>query len=337
MNLAGTEALREAEGKTATFDSEDVKYMDFFQKIMFKWGIEDAKLNGFFSQLAKKITTGAAIAGIFSVVGAILPTVAVVSSIAAAAGAAVAAAPVLVMVIGAIIFGIGLFMFATWLLKPYPTIKDCEVFLATIFSGAHPFDFPEATMGEIENDAVEINLKDGEKIGIKKIKPNFNYELINTFQEEGIDQDDSEESDSDIAELTKMYDDLDIDELEDDANVDENKRLVRRFVRNVFPEEKRNALEDMLTDEVEDDNEYAEYLQELLTIINGCFKLNKEAVDEDGEKKFPFALNSQKIQSFLRDKNNTASDRLTKLIDVVDNFVDRVDKYEKENNTEKNQ
>jgi hypothetical protein len=321
VNLAGTESLREADREVATFDERDVKYMDFFQKMMFNLGIEDAKLNGFFSQLAKKITTGAAIAGIFSLVGALLPSMAIISSIAAAAGAAVAAAPVLVMIIGAIIFGIGLFMFATWLLKPYPTVKDCEAFLATIFSGSHPFDFPEATMGEIENTAQPIDQ-------IKKPKPVFNDELIVNFYEEGIDQEEPEEGDvEDVKDLVKKYDDLDIDEVESEANIEEHKRLIRRFVRNVFPAEKREKLAEFLRDEVEDDNEYAEYLEDLLSVINDCFLVNKEFLDEDGEKIFPFALNSKSVQTFLTDKQNSAKDRLTKVIDVVDNFVDRVDKY----------
>ena len=324
LNMAGTESLREEEGKVAKFDERDVKYMDFFQKILFKLGVENSKLNGFFSQIAKKIAAGAAITGAFSLVGALLPSMNIISGIAAAAGGAVAAAPVLVMVIGAILFGIGLFMFATWLLKPYPTVKDCEVFLATIFSGAHPFDFPDATMGEIEQ---EVEIKDpGKK------KPAFNFDLINDFYEEGVEDDNMDTEEEDLkSELVKKYDDLDVDELEDEDNVAENQRLIKKFCRNLFSPEKRERLEDDLRDEVEDNNSYAEHLEDLLSIINSCFIVNRESVDEKGEKLFPFALNSTKVQNFLMDKNNLAVVRLSKVIDVVDNFVDRVDNQPKQN------
>ena len=334
VNMAGTEAIKEgkeeeAEKGKATFDTEDVKYMDFFQKMLFKLGVKDAKINGFFAEISKKITQGAAITGIFALISALLPSMGIISGIAAAAGAAVAAAPLLVMVIGAILFGIGLFMFATWLLKPYPTIQDCETFLATIFSGAHPFDFPDANLGDIETKPEE---------DIKPQKPAFNTEIMIELEREGVEEDIPGEGEGegevketkDMKDLVKMYDDLDIDTLEDQEEVSDNIRLARKFVRNIFTQPGRDNLVGYLEDEIdENESDYAELLQDLLSIVDKCALINKDEVDEDGKKLFPFALNAEKVQKYLRDKNNTAKDRITKVIDTVDNFIDRIDKATK--------
>jgi ElaB/YqjD/DUF883 family membrane-anchored ribosome-binding protein len=329
VNLEGTGVLSEAEedeaaaGK-AKFDEEDVKYMDFFQKMMFKLGIKDAKLNGFFSEISKKITTGAAITGVFAVVGALLPSMGIISGIAAAAGAAVAAAPVLVMIIGAILFGIGLFMFATWLLKPYPTIENCRIFLATIFEGAHPFDFPDANLDDLAK-----NVKPEDEI--KPRKPAFNTDLILDLEEEGVEEDipGGEDLEDEVKDIIKRYDDLDIEILEDDDEVENNKVLAKIFVRNVSTEKGREKILAKIEDikEDEEDNEYTEALEEFLGIIDEIY--SGDAVKEeteDGKKKYPYALNYKKTQEFLRSKNNSVADRMTKVIDVTDNFIDRIDK-----------
>ena len=44
---------------------------------------------------------------------------------------------------------------------------------------------------------------------------------------------------------------------------------------------------------------------------------------------YPYALSYQKIQAYLKDKKNSVADRMTKVIDVTDNFIDRIDKINK--------
>ena len=313
-----TNTIEDKKG-AATFNTRDVKYLDFFQKMMFKLGIKDAKLNGFFSEITKKVAQGAAITGIFAVLGALLPSMGIVTAIAGAAGAAIAAAPILVMIIGAIIFGIGLFMFATWLLKPYPTVKDCETFLASIFDGSNVFDYPESNIGDISNTAVSIKK-------LKKVKPAFNNDVIIDLEEDGVEEDIPGTSDGDYSKIVKLYDDLDIDTLEDQAEVTDNIIIVRKFVRNIFTPEGRKKVNNLLEDDIdENQNDYSESLQELLNIIDECIKINATEKDKSGKKKFPFAINSQKMQAYLTDSKNTAKERLAKIIDSVDNFIDRVD------------
>ena len=327
-NIEGTKELREseeieAEKGSATFDEKDVKYLEFFQKMMYKLGVKDTKLNGFLSEIVKKIAAGGAMIGIFAVISSLFPTAGVLAGIAAGVGAAVAAAPALVMIIGAIIFGIGLFMFATWLLKPYPTIENCRIFLSTLFNGSNPFDFPDMTL-----DTLGKNVKPEDEAKPEKIV--WNFELIDQFDEEGIEKEEEKEFgvedatdslDSETLEVIKDYDDLDLDMLEDEDNVDENKRSVRLFVRKIFKKKGREDIQDMFEDLKDDDedNEYTDELEKLFSIIDRIY--SNGSLDE-----FPYALQKDSVKTYLRDRNNSILKRLTKIIDVTDNYIDRVDK-----------
>ena len=329
VDLEGTKALRESEEEEAekgkaTFDSEDVKYMDFFQKMMFKLGIKDAKINGFFAEISKKITQGAAITGVFALIGAILPSMGIVAAIAGAAGAAVAAAPVLVMIIGAILFGIGLFMFATWLLKPYPTIENCRIFLGTIFSGAHPFDFPDANLDDL---AKGVKPEDE----VEELEPAFNTELIIDLEEEGVEEEIPGKGDTkeEMKDIVKMYDDLDIDTIEDEDEVEDNKAQAKYFIRNIFSEDGRDRIRKYIKNlrDEDDDNEYTDHLEEFLELVDeiyGSDFINQE--NKEGKKKYPYALEYKSVRIFLRSKKNSVADRMSKVIDVTDNFIDRVEK-----------
>ena len=329
-NVEGTKTLRESEeieaekGK-ATFDEKDVKYMEFFQKMMYKLGIKDTKINGFLSEIVKKVAAGGAMIGIFAVISSLFPTAGVLAGIAAGVGAAVAAAPVLVMIIGAIIFGIGLFMFATWLLKPYPTIENCRIFLSTIFNGSNPFDFPDMTL-----DTLGKNVEPEDEAKPEKIA--WNFELITHLDDEGIEKEDEQEYGVDgsgetdtlndeTLRVIKDYDDLDLDMLEDEDNVSENKRTVRLFVRKIFKKKGREDIQDMFEDlnDDDEDNEYTDELEKLFSIIHRIY--TEGSLDE-----FPYALEKDTVKIYLKDRNNSILKRLTKIIDVTDNYIDRVDK-----------
>jgi hypothetical protein len=321
------EAEEKRKGK-ATFDEKDVKYMDFFQKMLFKMGVKGTKLNGFFAEISKKVAQGAAITGIIAIIGALLPSMGIITAIAGAVGAAIAAAPVLVMIVGAILFGIGLFMFATWLLQPYPTIENCRIFLSTIFSGGSPFDYPESTLGSIETEPLQKARKE-------KMKPAFDFPLIADLEEEGVEEEEpgSEEVIAQEAtDIIKQYDDLDIDTIEDDEEVEKNKRIARIFVRNITTKKGRDKIQDAIETikEDEEDNEYTETLEEFLSLISNITLSDAIAAeDEDGKKLYPYALSADSVKNFLKDKKNSIADRMTKIIDVTDNFIDRIDKVNK--------
>jgi len=329
-NVEGTKVLRESEeieaekGK-ATYDEKDLQFLSFFERMLVKLGVKDSKLNGFLSEIAKKVAGGAAVTGIVAVISALFPTAGVLSGIAAGIGAAVAAAPVLVMIIGAIIFGIGLFMFATWLLKPYPTIENCRIFLSTIFNGSNPFDFPDMTLDTLGKNVEPEDEAEPEKIA-------WNFELITHLDDEGIDKDEEEEygvdaessetHDKDTLELIKDYDDLDLDMLEDDDNVDDNKKTVRLFVRKIFKKKGRNEyIQEMFEDLKDDDedNEYTDELEKLFSIIHRIY-------DTDISEEMPYALERKTVQDYLTDGDHSIRKRLTKVIDVTDNYIDRLEK-----------
>lgn len=325
----------EKEKGRATFDEKDVKYMDFFQKMLFKLGVKGTKLNGILAEISKKITQGAAITGVISILGAILPSMGIVSAIAGAVGAAIAAAPVLVMIIGAVLFGIGLFMFATWLLQPYPTIQNCRIFLSTIFAGSNPFDYPETEIGSF--DTVPMD-------SVKPRKPAFNFELIQDLEKEGVEEEipgggsDNEALAEEADDIIKVYDDLDIDMLEDEKEVEDNKRIARIFVRNIFSKSGRDKIQDALESmkEDEEDNEYTESLETFVSLVDDIFKSDAfKEEDEDGKKAYPYALSYSNVQEFLKSKSNSVADRMTKVIDVTDNFIDRIDKINKKDKDEK--
>jgi ribosome-associated protein YbcJ (S4-like RNA binding protein) len=325
------EAEEDRKGK-AIFDENDVKFMDFFQKMMFKLGVKGTKLNGILSEISKKLVQGAAITGIISIIGALIPSAGIIAAIGGAVGAAIAAAPVLTMLIGAVLFGIGIFMFATWLLQPYPTIKNCRIFLSTIFSGSNPFDYSDATLGSIETVPMDK---------VKKTRPAFNIPLIVDLEEEGVEEEipgSPEELTKEAKDIIGDYDNLDIDTIEDDEEIEKNKRIARIFVRNIFTTEGRDKIQDELSslEEEEEDNEYSKLLEDFLVLIENIY--NGDAIsqeDEDGKKLYPYALSYKKVQDFLKDKNNSIADRMSKVIDVTDNFIDRIDKIKTKGKNEK--
>ena len=160
---------------------------------------------------------------------------------------------------------------------------------------------------------------------------------MDQFEEEGIDADDQEEFGVEpitegLAKAVRDYDDLDLDMLEDQDQVNENKRLVRVFVRNIFKENGRDNIQDLF-DDIEDDaeeNDYTEELAVLFSIIDEIYTSGiLDETDEDGEQKFLFGLQKENVKSFLRSKENSLASRMTKIIDVTDNIIDRIDKAKK--------
>lgn len=337
-NLEGTEALTEGtlaiyeDKEVASFDEKDLQYLDFFQKMLYKLGVRDAKLNGFFSTIAKKITQTATVVGFITIIGALLPNVGIMSAIAGAVGGAVAAAPVLVMIIGAILFGIGLFMFATWLLKPYPTIKNCEIFLSTIFDGSNVFDNPEEILADVKAET-----KPAEEIRREDLKPAFDFEYIQEVGEEGFEeeddqtQEDREEAEKNIRKTISKYDDLDLDTLENPKTVKEYKKIVRTFVRKVYlvTEDREDEFNEFLDEDIQnyDFDKTPKFIEELLELRDIILFCNMTHDSSKGtEYEITFGLYRESVQDFLSDSSNTLVKRLGKIIDVVDNMIDRMDK-----------
>lgn len=332
INLQGTGELRESKeeesevGK-AKFDKDDVKYLAFFQKLMFKLGIKDAKLNGFLAVITQK----ASFAGVGAIIASFLPTAGLLAGITGA----IASAPLLVIIVGAILFGIGLFMFATWLLKPYPTIENCEIFLGTIFQGANPFDFPEVTLDTLISSAEPPE-------DAKKMKSPFKIELIEDLAEHGVDAEDEDEDDMDnvdfreIKKLVKKYDDLDIDILEDEDEIEKNKNLTKQFIRKCFTKKGRDDIQDLLSeiDDEDEENEFTKGIEEFLSLIDKIYASSiSKLEDKKGNVVFPYALSYKKLQNVLKSRYNSLDERMTRLIDVTDHFIDRIDKFIKANSS----
>lgn len=335
INLENTETLTKdilSIFKDKQIDEKNLQYLDFFQKMLYKLGVKDTKLNEFFSTVAEKIITQNATAvGFITIIGALLPNVDIMSAITRTVNVTVAAAPVLIMIIGAILFGINLFMFSTWLLKPYPTVKDCEIFLSTIFDGSNVFNNLEETITDIKS---EIKLT--EEIKEENFKPAFDFEYIEEIEKENFYddnqiQEDKEEVEKNIKKIISKYDNLNLDILEDPKMVKKYKEIVKTFVRKVYlvTEDREDEFIDLLDENIEDYDfektpKFIEELLDLRDLILFCNKIHDESKGTDYE--LTFGLYREDIQDFLLDSNNTLVERLEKIIDVVDNMINRMDK-----------
>jgi uncharacterized protein (TIGR02145 family) len=133
-------------------------------------------------------------------------------------------------------------------------------------------------------------------------------------------------SDNLVQKIIEAYDELDVDYLEDDDNVETNKSIVRKFINYITTEDGRNEILEEIEDLEEDGNEYIKELIRLAEIVNNIYKSGvTKLLNEEGKQKFPFALDRESIQEYLQNKENSLGDRMSKLIDVVDNIVDRIE------------
>jgi hypothetical protein len=203
-----------------------------------------------------------------------------------------------------------------------------------MFAGSNPFDYPEMEVGNIKTVPIE---------DVKPLKPAFDFELIQDLEEEGVEEEIPGGSESEVLveeadDIISNYDELDIDTLEDEKEVEDNKRIARIFVRNIFSKSGRDKIQDTIESikEDEEDNNYTESLEDFLALIDDIYKSDAfKEEDEDGKKAYPFALSYNNVQEFLKSKKNSVSDRMTKVIDVTDNFIDRIEKINKKDKDEK--
>ena len=129
--------------------------------------------------------------------------------------------------------------------------------------------------------------------------------------------------------LIKKYEDIDIDILEDADEIENNKNIVGKFINNIYEIKGRQALSDILIQNIEEeeDNDYTNELIKMLQLINDIYSSNYlSEEDNEGKKVYPYALNYNKVKDFINDKNNSLGDRMSKVIDVTDNFIDRLEK-----------
>ena len=158
-------------------------------------------------------------------------------------------------------------------------------------------------------------------------------ETPSTFLEfELLNKDDTKnEFKNQIKHLTNAYDNLDVELLEDCEKVNQNKLLVETFIKNIIRgKDGREFLKKEINFIDFESYKYAATVHNFFDIIYNIYDSIAYQQSEDGtentKKTFPFALDNQNIIDYLKNEDNSLCDRMSKLIDVTDNFIDRIAK-----------
>lgn len=129
--------------------------------------------------------------------------------------------------------------------------------------------------------------------------------------------------------IIKLYDDLDLELLENEDEVIKNKKIIGRFTRRLYNKHSRKNLKKIFEEfkNEQEDNEYLIELEKLFIIIKRIFRSGiLGEVNPDGSQKFPFGLEKKSVQLFIKNIENPLRNRLSKIIDCTDNLIDRIEK-----------
>jgi hypothetical protein len=127
---------------------------------------------------------------------------------------------------------------------------------------------------------------------------------------------------SKIMGVIYTYDEqLDVDLLENNEKCDEHKRIVKRFAKYILSNEGVQSIKSSLED-VYDEDEYTEQLKILLKIIEDCYYITDHLTHSE-KKQFGFGLQLQSVHEFLSNADNSSNEKISKIIDCVDNLVQR--------------
>ncbi len=126
------------------------------------------------------------------------------------------------------------------------------------------------------------------------------------------------------ANLVRWYNSLDIEILDDDAEIDKNKTITGIFIRDCLTkagrDRIRNAIE-KIKDE-EEDNEYTNGLECILTMIDTIYSsLVYKELDSENKPRFPFGLDQKKVRDKLADPSVPYSYKMSRITGRVDRFM----------------
>ena len=152
--------------------------------------------------------------------------------------------------------------------------------------------------------------------------PDFELPGIESTKQKNINQ---------VINLTNAYDSLDVEILEDCDKVNENYLLDDTFIKNIIRGELGRDLPRKELPFMDFKNlKYVVNIEIFFDIINDIYNsiAYKQTEDgtEHGKKVFPYSLDYPKTIDYLRNEDNSLCDRISKLIDVTDNFIDRIAK-----------
>lgn len=128
-------------------------------------------------------------------------------------------------------------------------------------------------------------------------------------------------------DLIKYYNRLDIELLDDDAEIDKNKKITGIFIRDCLTKAGRSRIMDAIKQvkDDEEDNEYTNGLECILNMIDIIYSsLVYKALDSENKPMFPFGLDKKKVVDKLTDLSVSNSHKMSRITGSVDSFIARI-------------
>lgn len=169
---------------------------------------------------------------------------------------------------------------------------------------------------EIEYDSINDEMW----VEINENTRTFIFRKALTKYDEGVAQ---------AREIVPLYDNIDISILENECL--NYPKISNFFIDALFVRERRSALIRKLEEKIkilkEWDDDYRRELLNLLILIDLIYSSYVYSEkDDDGKKRYNYALDSKSIKSFLSDSTVSLNKKISKIIDCTDNFIDRIAK-----------
>jgi hypothetical protein len=159
----------------------------------------------------------------------------------------------------------------------------------------------------------------------KEEEGKFDFELLDNEKVEAENDDYLEQ----VRELTNAYDSLNAELLEDDDEVEENAIIVDCFIDSaVYGVGDIRFFRETSFPKGKTKNKYELEMVRFLDIICKLYDSTayQKTIDglENSKKVYPFGLDNRKVIAYLEDETNSRCDKMSKLIDVTDSFIDRI-------------
>lgn len=130
-----------------------------------------------------------------------------------------------------------------------------------------------------------------------------------------------------MAYLIRYYKDADFEIVDDDQEIDKNKKITGIFTRDCLSKAGRGRIKDSMEKikDGEEDNEYTNELELLLTLIDKIYSsLVYKELDTENKPRFPFGLDQQTTKDTLADQTISQSIKMNRIIHRVDSYITRI-------------
>ena len=129
------------------------------------------------------------------------------------------------------------------------------------------------------------------------------------------------------ADMIRYYNGLDLELLDDDSEIDKNKKITGIFIKDCLTNSGRGRIRDALKQvrESEEDNEYTNGLECILRMIDIIYSsLVYKELDFENNPVFPFGLDEKKVRDNLADPSVSNSAKMNRITGRVDRFITKL-------------